>query len=229
MIFAYIAAWEGVMRAGVSIVVASALLAGCAAGGMGFGGPQAPAEIALETFTYGAVSNPDVRVSIDEVVIAGQPGFIPSDPNWLQIRMTVSNVGSRTVNLTKVQEQLEGGVVLNAAQGAGELIKPPNLVREGLITTGVGTAGMVAGMFLFPPAALIGGALIAFRPMFEGDRVGRMAERLSRESLRVGPIAPGTSAQGWVFVPAVRGQTGLIVFYEVGGSSESLAIPRTKP
>lgn len=216
------------MRTGVSIAVACVMLSGCAGGGMDFGGPRAPEAIALEAFSYEAASSRDVRVSVDQVVIAGQPGFIPSDPNWLQIRMTVSNVGSRTVSLTKVQEQLEGGVVLNAAQGAGELIKPPNLVREGLITTGVGTAGMIVGSFLFPPAAIIGGALIAFRPMFEGDRVGRMAERLSRESLRVGPIAPGTSAQGWIFVPAVRGQTGLIVFYEVGGSSESLAIPRTQ-
>jgi hypothetical protein len=196
---------------------------------MGFGVPQAPAAIALETFGYDVVSNRDVRASVDQVIMAGQPGFIPSDPNWLQLRFTVSNVGSRTVSLTRVQEQLEGGMVLDAAQGAGELIKPPNLVREGLITTGVGTAGMVAGVFLFPPAALVGGALIAFRPMFEGDRVGRMAERLSREGLRVGPIAPGTAAQGWVFVPAVRGQTGLIVFYDVGGSSESLAIPRSAP
>jgi hypothetical protein len=215
------------MRAGLAAVLVGALVAGCASGGMGFGAPQAPAAIALETFAYDAVSDRDVRVSVDQVILAGQPGFIPSDPNWLQLRFTVSNVGGRTVSLTRVQEQLEGGIVPDAAQGAGELIKPPNLVREGLITTGVGTAGMVAGMFLFPPAALVGGALIAFRPMFDGYRVGRMAERLWRESLRVGPIAPGTAVQGWVFVPAVRGQTGLIVFYDVGGSSESLAIPRT--
>lgn len=217
------------MRAGVSIALASALLVGCAGGGMDFGGSRPPEAIALETFSYEAVSSRDLRVAVDQVIMAGQPGFIPSDPNWLQIRMSVSNVGSRTVSLTRVQEQIDGGIVLDAAQGAAELVKPPNLVREGLLTAGVGTAGMVAGMFLFPPAALIGGALIAFRPMFEGDRIGRMAERLSRESLRVGPIAPGTSAQGWVFVPAVRGQTGLIVFYEVGGSSESVAIPRTQP
>lgn len=215
------------MRAGIAAVLAGALLAGCAGGGMGFGGPKAPTAVALETFAYDAVSDRDVRISVDQVIMAGQPGFIPSDPNWLQLRFTVSNVGSRTVSLTRVQEQLEGGIVLDAAQGAGELIKPPNLVREGLITTGVGTAGMVAGMFLFPPAALIGGALLAFRPMFEGDRVGRIAGLLSREGLRVGPVAPGTAVQGWVFVPAVSGQTGLIVFYEVGGSSESLAIPRT--
>ncbi len=216
------------MRVGVAIL-ASVCLAGCAGGGLGFGGAQPPQAIALETFAYEAAASRYVRVSVDEVIMAGQPGFIPSDPNWLQIRMTVSNVGARTVSLTRVQEQIEGGIVLDAAQGAAELIKPPNLVREGLLTAGVGTAGMVAGMFLFPPAAIIGGALVAFRPLFEGDRMGRMAERLSRESLRVGPIAPGTATQGWVFVPAVRGQTGLIVFYEVGGSAESLAIPRTQP
>jgi hypothetical protein len=216
------------MRAGVAAVLAGALVSGCASGGLGFGGPQAPAAIALETFTYDAVSNRDVRVSVDQVVIAGQPGFIASDPNWIQVRMTVSNAGDRTVSLTRVQEQLEGGVVLPAAQGAAELIKPPNLVREGAVTLGVGAAGMAVGALLFPPAAILGGAVIAFRPMFEGDRVGRMAERLSRESLRVGPIAPGTAAQGWVFVPAVRGQTGLIVFYEVGGSAASVVIPRTR-
>jgi hypothetical protein len=217
------------MRTGLGIALAGVLMTGCASGGMGFGGPRAPQAIALESFSYEAPSNRDVQIRVDEVLIAGQPGFIPSDPNWLQIRMTVTNVSGRTVNLTRVQEQLEGGVVLPAAQSAAELVRPPNLVREGLITTGVGAAGMAVGALLFPPAALVGGAIIAFRPLFEGDRVGRLAERLSRESLRVGPIAPGTATRGWVFVPAVRGQTGLIVFYEVGGSSESVAVLRTRP
>lgn len=217
------------MQRGLGIVLAGALMTGCASSGMGFGGPRAPEAIALESFSYEAPRNRDLQISVDEVVIAGEPGFIPSDPNWLQIRMTVTNVSGRTVTLTRVQEQLEGGVVLSAAQSAEDLIEPPNLVREGLITTGVGAAGMAVGALLFPPAALVSGALIVFRPMFEGDRVGRLTERLSRESLRLGPLAPGTATQGWVFVPAVRGQTALIVFYEVGGSSESVIVPRARP
>lgn len=214
------------MRTVAALLLASTLVSGCAGGPMGLGGSRPPEAIARESFSYEAAANRHLRVEVDQVIMAGQPDFIPSDPNWLQIRMTVTNLGERTLSLTSVQEVLEGGVVLPSAQSAGELIEPPNLVREGLITTGVGAAGMAVGYLLFPPAAILGGALIAFRPMFAGDRVGRMAERLNRESLRVGAIAPGTAVRGWVFVPAVRGQTGLVVVYEAGGSTESLTLPR---
>lgn len=212
-------------RAGCALLV-SVLLTGCASTDLGFGGARPPEGLATETFAYGDASDRNVRIVVEQVVMAGQEGFIPSDPNWLQIQMTVTNRGSRTIDLTRIQEQVEGGVVFPAAQGASELMKPPNLVRETLVNTGIGAAGMAAGYLLFPPAALLGGAVILFRPMFEGDRVGRMAERLNRESLRIGPIAPGTAARGWVFVPAVRGQTGLILVYDVNGSAESVTIAR---
>ena len=214
------------MRAIVGIVAAAMTVTGCASGSLGLPGPRPPEMLATESFAYGSASNRDLRVTVDQVILAGAPDFIPSDPNWLQLRVTIANAGGRTINLTQVQEQLEGGAVLQSAQSADELIKPPNLVQEGLLNTGIGAAGMAAGMFLFPPAALIGGAILAFRPMFEGDRVGRMAERLNRESLRTGPVAPGSTVSGWIFVPAVRGQTGLIVFYEAGGGAESLVVPR---
>lgn len=210
----------------VVAIAGCALLGGCASVGLG-GGARPPAELALEQFAYADAANGELRATVRRVIMAGDQGFIPSDPNWLQIELALENTSRRTLALTQVQEQLENGAVLASATGASELIKPPNLMREGLITTGIGVGGMAAGMLLFPPAALVGGALIAFRPLFEGDRVGRMAERLNRESLRVGPIAPGSTTQGWVFVPAVRGQTGLIIFYQQsGGNTESLVVSR---
>lgn len=219
------------MKALTSVGLSALLLTSCASGGMpdigmpGMGSREAQAP--TETFAYAPATDRNVRAEVESVAIHGEPGFIPSDPNWLQVRLRLTNVGSQTVNFTSVKERIADGSVINSAASASELIKPPNLVREGLTTTGLGVGTMVAGAMLFPPAALIGGAVMAFRPLFKIDQVGRTAERLSREGLRVGPIAPGTSTSGYIFVPAVRGQTGLITFYQVGGEDHSLVIPRS--
>ena len=97
------------MRSVASILAVAITVAGCASSGPGLSGARPPEALAAESFAYEAFSNRDVRVSVDRAVLAGQADFIPSDPNWLQLRVTVANVGNRTINLTQIQEQLERG------------------------------------------------------------------------------------------------------------------------
>lgn len=181
-----------------------------------------------ESFAYLPASNRDLSVTVASGVGFADPDFIPSDPNWLQIRLTIANTGNRTITFTEAKEQLADGTVISSARSAGELLKPPSMVGTTAGIVGFGTAGMVIGSLLFPPAALVSGAAIVFGPMFMADRMTRTAERLNREGIRVGPIAPGTSSSGLLFVPAVTGQTALLVFYEVGGSQESLVVQRAR-
>lgn len=219
------------MRIFIGTALSALLLAGCGSTGgpnmsvPGFGARQA--RVPTEQFSYQPAANHDLRVTVGEVVGHENPNFIPGDPNWLQIRMTLSNVGSRTLSFTSAKEQLADGTVIDSASSAAELLKPPSMVATTAGIVGVGAAGMVVGALLFPPATLISGAAILFGPMFMADRMQATIDRVSREGLRVGPIAPGTSVSGYLFVPAVHGQTGLIVFYEVGGSQESLIVART--
>lgn len=218
------------MRVLAGVVAASVLLAGCASSGMpnvsipGMGGRQA--QTPTEQFAYLPASNRDLSVTIGGVVGHADPDFIPGDPNWLQIRVTIANVGTRTIRFTEAKEQLADGTVLGSARSPSELLKPPNMVATTAGIMGVGTAGMVIGSFLFPPAALLSGAAIVFGPMFMADRMAKTVERVNREGIQAGPIAPGTSTSGLLFVPAVTGQTTLLVFYEVGGSQESLVVER---
>ena len=186
------------------------------------------ADMPRETFSYKPAVNGNLRVEVETITLAADPGFIPTDPNWLQMQVKVTNIGKQTINLTRISERLADGHVLASASSGGELIKPPSMVKEMAVTTGVGVGGMMVGAMLFPPAMLLSGAYMAFRPMFVGDKVAKVAERLNQEGLHVGPIAPGTSMSGLIFVPAVTGQTGLITFYEVGGATQSLSISRVQ-
>ncbi|MBX9803402.1 MAG: hypothetical protein K2Y04_11635 [Caulobacteraceae bacterium] len=192
----------------------------------GFRSQQARAP--TERFVYLPASNGDLSVSVASVVGHADPDFIPSDPNWLQIRLTITNTGNRTIRFTEAKEQLADGTMIGSARSAGELLKPPSMVATTAGIIGVGTAGMVVGSLLFPPAALVSGAAIVLGPMFMADRMTRTVERLNREGIQAGPIAPGTSASGLLFVPAVTGQSALLIFYDVGGSQESLVVQRIR-
>jgi len=52
-----------------------------------------------------------------------------------------------------VKEALTDGNVVASAQSPTELMKQPSFLKSRLATVGVGTAGMLVGAFLFPPAA----------------------------------------------------------------------------
>ena len=209
---------------------AALLLSGCgttAMSGMGVPGLGArQAQMPVEDFNYAPAANRNVRVAVAEVVSHGNPDFIPSDPNWIQVRLTVSNIGSRTINFTDAKAQLANGTVLGSARAASELLKPPSMVATTAGMMGMGAASTLVGAFIFPPAAIIGGAAMVLGPMFMADRMAKTVERVNREGIQAGPVAPGTSTSGLLFVPAVTGQTALIVFYEIGSSSESLVVTR---
>jgi hypothetical protein len=181
-----------------------------------------------ENFAYAPAKDRDIRVSVGRVVLAGDKDFIPSDPNWLQIHITIANIGSRTVKIDDVKQKLADGTVVMSAKSGAELIKPPSFVKSGLTTVGVGTAGMMVGALLFPPAMIASGAYIAFAPMFQADRMQKTLAKVQQQGLKAETVAQGTSTQGYIFSPAISGQTALIVFYQVDGQVRTLEVPRTR-
>ena len=218
------------MKSVLVAVLSATLVSGCGTTGMpGMGVPgmgARQAQMPAEHFSYDPAANRNVRVAVAEVVSHGDPDFIPSDPNWIQVRLTVSNIGNRTISFTDAKAQLANGTVLGSARAASELLKPPSMVATTAGMMGMGAASTLVGAFIFPPAAIIGGAAMVLGPMFMADRMAKTVERVNREGIQAGPVAPGTSTSGLLFVPAVTGQTALIVFYEMGGSSESIVVSR---
>lgn len=219
------------MRTLGGLLTACALLSGCASADMpsmqvpGMGARSAPRPV--ESFAYEPASDRDIRVTVGQAVMHGDPAFIPGDPNWVQLRVTIANQGRDTVSLNQVKIRLADGTVVPSASALADLMKPPSYVREGVTQLGLGTAGAVAGAFLFPPLALVGGAVMAFGPLMRADRTSRMLERAQQEGLAIGSIAPETSVSGYIWAPGVTGQTGLVVFYSVSGTERSLIVPRT--
>lgn len=219
------------MKALGSLILATAMLGGCASAGMsdvrvpGLNGRQASTP--SESFAYVPASNRDIRVSVSDVALRGTTGFIPADPNWIQMRITVANESAETISLNNVKVRLTDGRVVPSASAVSELLKPPSLVNDGMMQLGVGTAGMIAGTFIFPPLALASGVAMAIAPMMRADRNARLVERAMHETLPVGSIAPGTSVSGLIWAPAVTGQTGLVVFYQAHGAERTLVVERS--
>lgn len=216
-----------------TVIAASSALAlttqGCFSSGGGSRPPSTQAVAAQETFAYQPAADRNLRVVVTRVVLRGDPEFIPSDANWLQLHVTVSNIGSRTATLTSVQERLTDGTVLAAATNGSELARPPRIARAAARSVGIGAAGHIVGQMLFPPAAIIG-AILSGRSLFRsGNRQANATARFNATGLRAGSIPPGASVSGFVFVPAVSGQSGLVVNYAVGGAETSLMVSRLLP
>jgi hypothetical protein len=184
---------------------------------------QAPAE----SFSYRPAADRDINVSIDKVVTAGSPDFLPGDPSWLQLEMRIANVGSHTIKITDVREKLSDGTAVAGPTHTSELLKQPNMAKSTMTTIGVGAASMVAGMF-FMPLALIGGAAIALSPSMSADGMEKKLDAINHAAMQNATLAAGTSEKGDVFLPAVAGQTGVIVFYEVDGATRTLTVERAK-
>lgn len=218
------------MKHAMAVVAAAATLCGCASNSMmpSLGGTRsAPAAIAGETFAFQPEANGEVAVRVQQVLTAGQAGFLPGDPNWIQLDIVFENTGRDTVALRQVQERLVDGRTLASASSALEVTKPPSFVGSTTTTVGLGVAGTLIGSFLFPPAALASGAAMIFMPMFQADRLqARMAE-LNQRSLRPGPVAPNSYISGLAFIPAVTGVSGVVVTYERNGSTRSVVLVRT--
>jgi len=202
-------------------VLALVMLSGCASTALPHLTETAP-KTAAEHFAYQPASNGQVRVEVDNVVMKGDPDFIPTDPNWIQLRVRITNVGSHTITVSGGGEQLANGTVVRSAQSGNDIVKPPSVGKQLLMSSG----GLV-GALVFPPALLLGVAADVALPIYSAGKLEKVVNRVNTEALRVGPVAPGTSVSGLIFVPAVTGQTGLILFYDEGGRTQSIAIPRS--
>ncbi|MDF7774283.1 hypothetical protein P1X14_03395 [Sphingomonas sp. AOB5] len=208
---------------------AASLLSACMGGGGGVNSASSSAidAKAPETFAYAPASDRSIRVSVDQVLMQGQRGYLPKDRNWLQLQLTVTNVGRQTIQLSDVRARLNNGVVIAAAGTGHELAAAPSFGGTAAKSLGIGVAGQVAGSLIFPPLALVAGG-IGLANMLGGHESWRKRlQRIEGSLLRAQAIAPGTSVTGNVYVPAVRGQTALIVFYVAGGRSQSLVVART--
>lgn len=220
-----------------AVCAAALIVTGCASnGGMpGMqsarsilpGQSQEQPEAAPETFAYAPANDRDVQVTVGRIVFPGERDFIPQDRNWLQVQVRITNVGNRTITISGVKEKLTDGTVVASAQSPDELVKPPSFAKSSLTTIGVGTAGMLAGAFIFPPLAIAASSAAVLAPMFQADRMQKTITDAQKQGLRAEAIAPGTSAAGYVFLPAVRGQAGLIVFYQADGTTKSIEVHRT--
>jgi hypothetical protein len=212
---------------GLAAIAAIALLTGCA--GIG-GGPSSASrsEVAGEKFNYAPAQNGAIRVSVDEVRMRGDRGFLPNDANWLQLRVTVANVGKRTVSFRDFRAKLDNGKVIAAADTIDELAKMPSAGKTMGRMAALGIGGQVIGAMLFPPLALVASGANVAGITKDADDWQKRARSIDAEILKPQDIAPGTSVSGDVYIPAVRGQTGLIAFYQTGGRSESLNIARTR-
>jgi site-specific DNA-methyltransferase (adenine-specific) len=60
----------------------------------------------------------------------------------------------------------------------------------------------------------------------KADKDVQMPRLFAATALKWGSLAPGTSMTGNVWVPAIRGQTGIIFQYSVGGNQAVLTVPR---
>lgn len=203
-------------------------LAGCASsGGGGAPGTAGTSPAARgETFIYRPTANRDLRVTVNRMVVKGDKEFLARNPNWLQLHVTVANIGSRTITFRSIQERLADGTLIASASGSDQLNRAPNMGATVAKTTGIGVVGHMAGMFLFPPAALLGAVASSASMAGSVDKVKNRGERFRQLALQSVGVAPGTSVNGFVFLPAVRGQTAIVAFYSTGASEESLVVPR---
>ena len=89
----------------------------------------------------------------------------------------------------------------------------------------------MAGMFIFPPLAVVGGIFSVFSGLGGAEKWSRRITRIQESSLHPGEIAPGTAVEGTVYIPATTTQDALIVFYSVDGRTQTLNMPRaaTRP
>jgi len=215
------------MRGGrfLASIVGMALVAACGGSGeTASAGTNAASR--GETFTYTPAQDRNLRITVDEVRLRGSAGYLPKDPNWVQLRLTVANVGSRMVQFGNVRTRLENGTVLASAVGSSDLAKPPSVGGTMGRTLGLGVAGQVAGTMIFPPLALLanGASLLGMTGGMNSWK--KRTERIDAGLLHAQELAPGTRISGDVYIPAVRGQTALIAFYAIEGRSQSLTIQR---
>jgi hypothetical protein len=216
-------------------ILALGMLAACeTTGGLRTGGSSNSANSAGESFEFRTARSRDVSVTASRVVIAGYPGFLPTDPNWVQIELRIENVGNRSVTYVGTQARLEDGRVLPGASHSGELAKMPSMLGTAATQVGLGTGATIVGAMLFPPLALVGAMAGGAYTLYNADRqVGRIGEAAER-LLPSTSIPPRGYVSGLAFVPAVKGIAGISISYSdpnsglASGAIGSVYLPRSR-
>jgi hypothetical protein len=183
--------------------------------------PKAPPE----SFHYNSAGDQHIQVTVESVLTKGDHGFQPSNPNWLQARVTVRNVGREPLMFVDMKEKLADSTVLPMAVAATDVQKFPSAAKTMLQTGGIQAAGMAAGFLLFPAAGLVVGAASAL-PLLGTMRSGDRMQSIQDGMLQPQQVAPDSQVAGNVFLPAVTGQKALVVSYMVGGSTRYVTLQR---
>lgn len=224
---------EAALRRVISALLLSVMAATSASAGQGPPREEAqaparspPEAVPPETFAYLPANDVNLRVTINNVVLRGDPEFIPRADNWIQINMTIANVGRRTLTVNSVQGRLASGALFAAAQAYDNILREPSVNQMMVSNSAAAVGGMAAGYLIFPPAAVLVGAANLVGGMINRGRRERRQRHYSETVLTPGPLAPGTNMSGNVYLPAIRGQTGLLIFYVAAGSDESLEVRR---
>lgn len=211
------------MRRLVVSVLAAGMLAACGTtGGLDLGGSGNAGGSAGETFNFQTARNPDVSVTVSRVTLAGDPVFLPTDPNWVQIELRFENVGNSPVTYVGTQARLEDGRILSGASHSGELTKTPSMLGMAATQVGLGTGATIVGAMIFPPLALVGAMAGGAYTLFNADRQMNRMEEATERFLPSTAIPPGGYVTGLAFVPAVRGIAGISVSYSDRYSSGGL-------
>jgi hypothetical protein len=176
--------------------------------------------------SYAVAEDRNIRISVDEVLMAGMPGYLPKDKNWLQLHVTVTNKSSAMAGFTDLRQRMTNGTVIEPARVYTELNKPPTYTGMVGKQVAIGGAAQMAAMFIAPPLMLVGSVATLFGGTLGLDKRQKKNARLQKSMLSATPIAPGTSVTGSVYVPALQDHNGLVVFYSDNGGTKSLTLQR---
>ncbi|MEE2566864.1 hypothetical protein [Hyphobacterium marinum] len=200
---------------------------GCAMSGMTSFGNQPTVNFENQSFEFQSAEDAGVLSEVLAVTLYDDEGFIPGDPNWIQVTLRVSNNSDSTIHVTEVRQQLGTGAILQVASSGLELLDQPSTARMVVEGATLSAGGMIVGAFVFPPATLIAGGIGAYRWLSRMDRQERVTEAFRRRSLAMGSLPPGGNITGLVWVPALEDFSGMLVVVQKQGDTRTLILQRS--
>jgi hypothetical protein len=175
---------------------------------------------------YEGASNKHVSVIVSSVTYAHKKDdYLPKDPNWAQVSLRVSNIGNAVISIDSVKSKQNSGNLLASAESVVQLAEPPDTMGEVAKSSGIAVAGHLAGMFIFPPLAILGGIGSVFGLSGGQKKWKKQMEKITASGLRTGMIPPDSSVEGNIYIPASIDQQALVVLYTVSGNAKTLTIP----
>ncbi len=186
----------------------------------------APNDNVVQLPLYTGASDKSVKVSVVKVVYANNKDeFLPNNPNWAQFTVSFENIGKPMVSLDSVKVKQNSGVLLNSASSTIQLAKAPDAMAEVGKSTGIIAAGQFAGAFIFPPLALVSGALAMFGLGDGTKKWSKRMEAIDASALSTGAVPPQSLVNGNIYLPAVQDQKELVFLYSIDGKARQLTVP----